>query len=76
MSDDQPGRQARRRPLAQPFSHADAAVDQPYGERLLPVQRLDTPFSTEAGCDEENVRVRPASRRPLGPGDLAARTPA
>ncbi|MFJ9448276.1 hypothetical protein ACIRRH_41665 [Kitasatospora sp. NPDC101235] len=67
---DQPGRPARR-PLAQPFSHQTAAVDQPLGERLLPVQHLD-PFTGPAPVTPDTP-VQPArpTARPLGPGGLA-----
>ncbi|MFJ9775489.1 hypothetical protein ACIRVF_30295 [Kitasatospora sp. NPDC101157] len=45
---DQSGRPSRRPlvsrdPLAQLFSHSGTTVDQPLGERLLPVER--SPFS-------------------------------
>ncbi|MFJ9460904.1 hypothetical protein ACIRST_38275 [Kitasatospora sp. NPDC101447] len=70
MRDDQPGRPARR-PLAQPFSHQTAAVDQPLGERLLPVQHLD-PFTTPAPAPDIPAQpARPTTRRALGPGGLA-----
>ncbi|MGW2255463.1 hypothetical protein ACWCXH_35625 [Kitasatospora sp. NPDC001660] len=73
---DQPARPARR-PLTQPFSHPDTAVDQPLGERLLPVER--SPFSTPApGTPDAAPGQAPArgGRRRLGPGGLAAQTPA
>ncbi|MEV7189940.1 hypothetical protein [Kitasatospora sp. NPDC093102] len=44
---DQIGRPPRR-PLAQPFSHASAATDEPSTERLLPVERLGSPFAVLA----------------------------
>lgn len=56
-----------RRPLAQPFSHRDAAVDQPVGERLLPVER--SPFSAPAD-HAPAARSASAGRRPLGEGGL------
>ncbi|MFG2845989.1 hypothetical protein ACGF12_22885 [Kitasatospora sp. NPDC048296] len=64
-----PGRQARR-PLAQPFSHAAAAADQPIGERLMPAERLAQPFTITAA--EAADPDRPPGRRKLGPGGLAA----
>ncbi|MFG3229944.1 hypothetical protein ACGF07_34865 [Kitasatospora sp. NPDC048194] len=68
---DQSTRPARR-PLAQPFSHLDAAIDQPLGERLLPVKR--SPFSPPADrTTQEAPLARPAGagRRPLGEGGLS-----
>ncbi|MFH8387884.1 hypothetical protein ACH4E7_44620 [Kitasatospora sp. NPDC018058] len=73
---DRSGRPARR-PLAQPFSHRDAVVDQPLGERLLPVER--SPFSGPADhvpaghvpAGQASVaRPAGAGRRPLGEGGL------
>ncbi|MFJ9847203.1 hypothetical protein ACIRYZ_43625 [Kitasatospora sp. NPDC101155] len=73
---DQSARPARR-PLSQPFSHPDAAVDQPVGERLLPVERspfsAPAPVASDAGSDQVHAR---GGRRRLGPGGLAAQTPA
>ncbi|MFJ2582745.1 hypothetical protein [Kitasatospora aureofaciens] len=63
---DHPGRPARR-PLSPPFSHANGAVDEPLTERLLPAQRLGSPFSAAV---HPVPAPRPASggRRPLGEG--------
>ncbi|MFF3068816.1 hypothetical protein [Kitasatospora sp. NPDC057936] len=72
---DQSARPARRAlAQAQPFSHPDAAVDQPLGERLLPVER--SPFSAppQGTPDTGPGPVPPqGGRRRLGPGGLAAR---
>ncbi|MEU8924306.1 hypothetical protein AB0D10_25765 [Kitasatospora sp. NPDC048545] len=75
MSDDQSSRPARL-PLTQPFSHRDAAVDQPYGERLVPVQHLDSPFATPAVDDVQTASVGPQGRRTPEPETLDARTTA
>ncbi|MFE5586097.1 hypothetical protein [Kitasatospora sp. NPDC056531] len=69
---DQSGRPVRRQ-LIQPFSHPDAAVDQPLGERLLPVER--SPFSAPApGAPDTGIDQVPLQgiRKRLGPGGLAA----
>ncbi|MFJ1938579.1 MULTISPECIES: hypothetical protein [unclassified Kitasatospora] len=57
-----------RRPLAQPFSHTSGAADEPAAERLLPAERLGSPFSVPAV-----PAARPATggRRPLGKGGLS-----
>ncbi|MET8630279.1 hypothetical protein ABZW30_42345 [Kitasatospora sp. NPDC004669] len=73
---DHSGRPVRR-PLAQPFSHPDAAVDQSLGERLLPVERspFSVPAPDEAGAGLDQVPAQ-GGRRHLGPGGIAAQTPA
>ncbi|MFJ6384609.1 hypothetical protein ACIQI7_31960 [Kitasatospora sp. NPDC092039] len=59
-----------RRPLAQPFSHASAATDEPSTERLLPAERLGSPFSVPA-APVPATRSAGDGRRPLGEGGLS-----
>ncbi|MER7672279.1 hypothetical protein ABTY61_27995 [Kitasatospora sp. NPDC096128] len=63
---DQPGR--ARRPLSTPFSRSDAAVDEPLGERLLPIERHGAPFAVPAPAPAARPVV--GGRRPLGEGGL------
>ncbi|WP_049653479.1 hypothetical protein [Kitasatospora sp. MY 5-36] len=66
-----------RRPLAQPFSHAGDAADEPLAERLLPAERLGSPFSAPTASEAEpGQALLQSSRRRLGPGGLAAQAPA
>ncbi|MFF7993376.1 hypothetical protein ACFZDG_26715 [Kitasatospora xanthocidica] len=67
---DQIGRPPRR-PLAQPFSHASGAADEPLAERLLPAERLGSPFSVPAVPAVPAARPAPSGRRPLGEGGLS-----
>ncbi|MFJ4796316.1 hypothetical protein [Kitasatospora purpeofusca] len=59
-----------RRPLAQPFSHPHGALDEPLAERLLPAERLASPFSTTAPAPAARDGAG-GGRRPLGHGALA-----
>ncbi|MFJ4192135.1 hypothetical protein [Kitasatospora sp. NPDC089509] len=60
-----------RRLLAQPFSHASAATDEPVAERLLPAERLASPFSVPVVPAPAAARPAPGGRRPLGKGGLS-----
>ncbi|MER7673252.1 hypothetical protein ABTY61_32995 [Kitasatospora sp. NPDC096128] len=55
---DQTGRPTHR-PLAQPFSHAGAAADEPLVERVLPTERLGSPFAVPNASEAEPGEVLP-----------------
>ncbi|MGY0466883.1 hypothetical protein ACW14Y_42490 [Kitasatospora sp. cg17-2] len=65
---DQSG--TRRRPLSQPFSHPHGALDEPLAERLLPAERLGSPFSTTTPAPDSRDGAD-GGRRRLGHGGLA-----